>query len=278
MIEMPEITSADVAEHYDELDEYYRRLWCDHLHHGLWLNGRESIQVAVEQLIEQVARPLEVSAGERLCDIGCGYGATSRYLVNAFGVRVTGLTISLAQYNYAISQTAGLGNPNFLLENWEENSLASESLDAAISIECVSHVVNKACFFDQLHRVLKPGKRASLTIWLSGPRPRSWQERHLLTPICSEGRLPSMGSEAEYRALIELSGFTIVAYHDLSRSVRKTWAICCRRVIYEFFASQESRQFLRSGRHSVFARTVARILVAYYSGAMQYGHFVIEKP
>lgn len=72
-----EITATDVSRHYDDLDPFYRQLWGDHVHHGLWLNGREKPDQAVEQLVDLVAKHLNVSAGEQICDVGCGYGAAA---------------------------------------------------------------------------------------------------------------------------------------------------------------------------------------------------------
>ena len=47
-------TPQDVAGHYDELDPFYRRLWGEHIHHGLWVHGRETAEQAVVQLIVHV--------------------------------------------------------------------------------------------------------------------------------------------------------------------------------------------------------------------------------
>src|SRR5258708_36268948 len=49
------VDSAAVAAHYDNLDRYYRELWGEHVHHGLWRTGRETPETAVRQLIDLVA-------------------------------------------------------------------------------------------------------------------------------------------------------------------------------------------------------------------------------
>lgn len=48
-------TVESVARHYDELDIYYRDLWGEHVHHGLWRTGRETPEAACEQLIRLAA-------------------------------------------------------------------------------------------------------------------------------------------------------------------------------------------------------------------------------
>jgi tocopherol O-methyltransferase len=69
------------GDHYDELDAFYRELWGDHVHHGLWRTGREPAAVAVVQLVDLVAERLGLRAGERVVDIGAATArrpATSR--------------------------------------------------------------------------------------------------------------------------------------------------------------------------------------------------------
>src|SRR6186713_2311289 len=101
-----QVERKHVASHYDELDHFYRDVWGEHVHHGLWLRGDETREQAVLQLTELVARNAEISAGTRVCDIGCGYGATARLLANR-GAKVTGVTVSPAQYKFAIEGNAG---------------------------------------------------------------------------------------------------------------------------------------------------------------------------
>nr|MBA2242711.1 methyltransferase type 11 [Chthoniobacterales bacterium] len=48
------ITRENVVSHYDELDHFYRDVWGDHVHHGLWLRGDETHDEAVRQLAELI--------------------------------------------------------------------------------------------------------------------------------------------------------------------------------------------------------------------------------
>src|SRR5512144_1578474 len=104
-----------VIDHYEELDRFYRALWGEHLHHGLWWSGRESPQVAVEQLVDYVAALAAVHAGDRVCDIGAGYGAPARRLAQRFGARITALTVTPAQHAVALAVAPGQANPRYLL-------------------------------------------------------------------------------------------------------------------------------------------------------------------
>src|SRR5438067_5309034 len=114
-----------VADHYQDLDRIYREVWGEHVHHGLWRTGHESPTEAVEQLVELVAAEAGIRPGNAVVDIGSGYGATARYLASKLGAKVTALTITPAQYEYAVA-TRGLtahgspaaDNPCYLLRDW----------------------------------------------------------------------------------------------------------------------------------------------------------------
>src|SRR5690349_6233902 len=100
------IAPTDVADHYDELDVFYREVWGEHVHHGLWRTGRESDVAAAEQLVTHVADAIALRRGERVVDIGAGYGATARLLAERYGVDVTAFTISRAQFDVASARPA----------------------------------------------------------------------------------------------------------------------------------------------------------------------------
>lgn len=86
----------------------YREIWGEHVHHGYWRTRSESCTEAVDALVDLVAGRLNPSAGEHLCDIGCGYGATAAHRAEEYGVHVTGVTLSTEQERVASSRSERL--------------------------------------------------------------------------------------------------------------------------------------------------------------------------
>jgi len=271
-------TASGVAVHYDELDTAYRRLWGDHVHHGYWRTGRESAAEAVEALVGLVEARLDLESGQAVCDIGCGYGATAVALVVRHEVSVLGLTISSAQERVARSR----GNPGFtcLRRDWLDNELQDASFDRAYAIESSEHMVDKQCFFTEASRVLRPGGRLVVCAWLEGAAIRPWEARRLLKPICTEGRLPSMGSRADYEELASRAGLVLKSYEDISRNVRRTWSICLRRLAAHLVTDRAIRRLALSSatQNRSFLLSLPRLVVALRTGAMRYGIFVWDKP
>lgn len=270
----PQSTAA-VADHYDELDPVYRRVWGEHVHHGLWATGRETPAEAVEALVDTVGDRLGLRPGEACVDIGCGYGSTARRLALTRRVRVTGVTLSAEQARYAAVHPAP--NVDIHLRDWLANDLADASADAAWAIESSEHMVDKPRFFAEAHRVLSPGGRFVVCAWLAETDPSDWKVRHLLEPICREGRLPSMGMREEYEAMARAAGFAIDGYEDVSCRVERTWTICARRLLKAAGFDRETRGLVLGSRHRIFALTVPRLILAYRTGAMRYGIFTLSK-
>jgi len=262
---------SEVAAHYDELDPFYRDVWGDHVHHGLWLSGRESHAEAALQLVRRVAERGRIARGARVCDIGCGYGATARMLAAEYGAEVTGITISPAQFQYA----AGLEAPGvtMILGDWLRNPLEDAGFDVAIAIESSEHMPDRARFFREASRVLRPGGRLVVCSWLANSQASAMQRAHLLEPACREARMSRLGSFPDYRRLFESAGFSLEHEEDVSRQVKRTWPLCAARFIARLLREPRYIRFLmnRHRRNRVFALTIFRIWLAFETRALRYG-------
>jgi tocopherol O-methyltransferase len=149
-----------------------------------------------------------------------------------------------------------------------------------VAIESTEHMSDKPRCFTEALRVLRPGGRLVVCAWLAGEHPRRWEVRHLLEPICTEGRLPGMGTAEEYRRMIEDAGFVVESFEDLTRQVKRTWPIGIARTLGLLRRDRELRRYLLSARsrNREFAMSPLRIWLAYRTGAMRYGLFVATRP
>jgi tocopherol O-methyltransferase len=274
-------TAGIVAAHYDELDSFYREIWGDHVHHGYWVSGNESVEQAVEALIELAAMRLNLEAGQQVCDIGCGYGASARYLARLYKVQVTGLTISPVQAKQA--QTFAVepaGSVSIRQGDWLANDFAAESFDRAYAIESSEHMPDKTAFFSEAFRVLRPGGRAVVCAWLAREAASGFENRFLLEPVCREGRMPHMGTELDYRHFFEKAGFNFESFKDLTKQVKRTWPICAVHFFINLCCKPAYAKFLfnQHSKNRIFALTMFRIWLAYNTGSMRYGIFTAYKP
>ena len=83
MISCPTVRKSEIRFHYDLSTAFYRLLWGEHIHHGLW-SGDESPATAQRQLIDAVAKRAGIRQGESVL-----YGCFSARLPSDFDARAT---------------------------------------------------------------------------------------------------------------------------------------------------------------------------------------------
>ena len=152
-----------IAFHYDVSNAFYR-LWLDEqmVYSCAYFNDSgESLDQAQRNKLDLVCRKLRLKSGERLLDIGCGWGALICWAAQRYGVRAHGITLSRQQYEYTLSRVRELGlTDRVTIELRDYRDLpADPAFDKVSSIGMFEHVglKNLPAYFSTVCRVLKPG-------------------------------------------------------------------------------------------------------------------------
>ena len=153
---------AAVQYHYDVGNDFYS-LWLDHnLQYscGYFPTGKEDLDTAQEYKMEHICRKLRLQRGERLLDIGCGWGGLARYAAQKYGVSVLGVTLSKNQKAYADEEIVRSGlQSQVTVELKDYRDLGDESFDKIVSVGMFEHVGRNQLpqYFAHAYRLLKPG-------------------------------------------------------------------------------------------------------------------------
>ena len=105
------VDAKAIAYHYDVSNEFYR-LWLDTnmlYSCAYFKDENDSLEQAQLQKIDHVLRKMRVRPGQRLLDIGCGWGALIMRAAEHYGVHATGITLSKNQYQLARERIAEAG-------------------------------------------------------------------------------------------------------------------------------------------------------------------------
>jgi len=152
-----------IAFHYDVSNEFYR-LWLDEqmVYSCAYFNHPgESLDQAQRNKLDHVCRKLRLKAGERLLDIGSGWGALICRAAQQYGVRAHGITLSRRQYEYTQSRIRDRGlEKQVTVELRHYRDLPRDAaFDKVSSIGMFEHVglKNLPGYFDTVRRVLRPG-------------------------------------------------------------------------------------------------------------------------
>lgn len=162
----PRGSRRNIAAHYDLGNEFYLA-WLDRgMHYSSALyRGSETLEDAQETKLERVQELLQLSGGEKVLEIGCGWGALAERLVRC-GCDVTGITLSREQLAYArdrIARIGGNGRADLKLEDYRDSKGV---YDRIASIEMLEAVGEKfwSTYFKKLHDSLRDGGIAVLQV------------------------------------------------------------------------------------------------------------------
>jgi cyclopropane-fatty-acyl-phospholipid synthase len=160
----------NIQVHYDLGNDFYR-LWLDPsmTYSAALFEGdtTRSLEQAQHAKIARMVAQMQVGAGARVLEIGCGWGSTAQFAAE-HGVHVTGLTLSEEQLLYARTriQQAGLAHlAHFKLQDYrDEGKDKSQPYDAIVSLEMFEAVGEEYwdTYFQCVARNLKPGGRAAI--------------------------------------------------------------------------------------------------------------------
>jgi cyclopropane-fatty-acyl-phospholipid synthase len=132
----------NVGHHYDLGNDFYR-LWLDEdmqYSCGYFPAGDETLAEGQLQKKRHIAAKLGLQPGQRVLDIGCGWGGMALYLANVADVEVTGVTLSKEQLEIARerAKAAGLdGKVKFELRDYRD---VDETFDRVVSVGMLEHV------------------------------------------------------------------------------------------------------------------------------------------
>lgn len=177
--------AAAIHYHYDVGNDFYK-LWLDKrmvYSCAYFRSAQDSLEAAQEAKLDLVCRKLRLKPGERLLDIGCGWGGLIIHAAEHYGVDATGITLSKNQAAFAEERIgkAGLGN-RCRVEIRDYRTLnAGDAYDKISSIGMVEHVGEShlPAYFASAFRALKPGGLFMNhgIVSLSLPRPRPIREK-----------------------------------------------------------------------------------------------------
>lgn len=152
-----------ISFHYDLSNEFYQ-LWLDPAmvySCAYFKSERDSIESAQAQKLDYICRKLRLRPGERLLDIGCGWGGLILYAARRYGVHAVGITLSEQQCSLAQERIAQAGLSSRcevrLLDYRDAHQLGQ--FDKLVSVGMVEHVGESALpeYFRFAFKLLKAG-------------------------------------------------------------------------------------------------------------------------
>ena len=153
-----------MRHHYDVSNDFFALFLDASMTYScaIFSRGARTLEEAQEQKLDLVCTKLGLEPGQRVLDVGCGWGSFALHAARRYGVKVVGITLSEPQAAEARRRAAEAGLAGEIdIRVMDYRELAGERFDAISSIGMVEHVgaSNIDLYASQLAGLLEPGGR-----------------------------------------------------------------------------------------------------------------------
>ncbi len=238
--------AENIQYHYDVSNAFYALLLDPEMVYscGYFTDWNNDIARAQHDKLDMICRKLRLKSGERLLDIGCGWGALICHAARNYGVKAHGVTLSQQQFEFARDKIAQLGLQAQVTLELRDYRRLDGIFDKIASIGMFEHVgiANHADYFATVHRLLAPG---GLYLHHAISRPAKRDDRRfkrkpaeyqaLVRYIFPGGELDHLGMSV---ANLQRHGFEV---HDVE-AWREHYARTCRLWHDRLFAQREAAE------------------------------------
>ncbi|MGW8361074.1 class I SAM-dependent methyltransferase [Streptomyces wedmorensis] len=218
-----------ISHHYDVGNDFYALVLGPSMVYSCayWTEGG-TLEDAQRDKLDLIARKLNLKEGDRLLDVGCGWGSMALHAAREYGARVVGVTLSREQAAFARKRIADEGLTDRVeIRVQDYRDVPDGPYDAISSIGMAEHVgeVRYREYADTLYGLLKPGGR--LLNHQISRRPEPDEATYEIDPfidayVFPDGELAPMGRTL---STLEAAGFEV---RDVE-AIREHYALTLRR-------------------------------------------------
>lgn len=270
----------NIEAHYDLGNDFYK-LWLDPsmtYSSAFYADPKQSLEDAQDNKLARIMDLLSLKGGERVLEIGCGWGRLAERITTERDALVTGLTLSPSQLKGArerLAKAGAAGKADLRLQDYRD---VTETFDRVVSIEMIEAVGEKywPAYFGKIAEVLNAGGRAVLqVITIAEERFELYRKNadFIQRYIFPGGMLPSHGVMLEQ---IKQAGMKFVSLENFGESYAHTlneWNRRFQRAWPEIEAMGYSKKFKRTWEYYL-----AYCEGGFRSKAIDVGLYVMEKP
>ena len=156
----PEENKRNIHFHYDLSNAFYSLFLDPEMGYtcGYYHDWNQDLATGQKNKFDYICRKLRLKPGERMLDIGCGWGGLICHAAKNYGVTAHGVTLAQEQYVWARDKIAKLGLSDRVTVELNDYTAVQGQFDKISQIEMFEHVgiANHPTFFRTVHRLLKP--------------------------------------------------------------------------------------------------------------------------
>lgn len=221
-------SNQDVINYYDQTAVHYRMWWkMDEsmgLHYGIWEPGTRTLQEAILNTNRGLIDLGGIRSGEKVLDAGCGVGGSAIMLARSPGCYVTGITLSAKQVATAtaFAERHGVADRvQFAVNDYTQTGYASGSYDYVWAIESMQTAPDRALFFKEAARVLKPRGKIVIADCFKA-RPYDINTEPQMITMLNGWAMSDLKTIVEIEQIAQPFGLALKHNRDVSGEIRKS--------------------------------------------------------
>jgi cyclopropane-fatty-acyl-phospholipid synthase len=279
----PARDAAAIAHHYDVSNDFYRIVLGPSMTYScaVWESPDVGLEAAQAAKYELICRKLDLQPGQRLLDVGCGWGGMVMHAAMHHGVRAVGITVSRRQAELAEKRVAEAGlSDRVEIRLQDYRDLHDGPFDAISSIGMFEHVglVQLETYFDRLMELLVPEGRL-LNHAISRPAAPKGKTKSRFSKysfidryVFPDGELHEVGSVV---SAIQRKGFEVRHVESL----REHYALTLRAWVQNLEGDWDRAVALAGvGRARVWRLYMAACAITFEEGSNQIHQVLAVKP
>jgi cyclopropane-fatty-acyl-phospholipid synthase len=268
-----------IRYHYDVSNDFYA-LWLDSrmvYSCGYFLQADQDVETAQVSKLDYICRKLRLKPGQRLLDLGCGWGGLVIHAADHYGVNATGITLSQPQADYANQkiEAAGLaGRCRVQVCDYREVD-EPNGYDALVSVGMFEHVGAYVLpvYFAEAIRLLVPGG-----VFLNHGIARCATETLRPGPSFSDAYVFPDGELVPIHATLQAAEEAGFEVRDVE-SLREHYAFTLRHWVRRLEASHErALQFVDEPTYRVWRLFMAGSVYGFTTGSLNVYQALLLKP
>jgi cyclopropane-fatty-acyl-phospholipid synthase len=187
-VHSPQRDRQAISYHYDVSNEFYQ-LWLDRrmiYSCAYFADPSDDLDRAQERKLDYICRKLRLLPGDRLLDIGCGWGGLVIYAAQQYGVHALGITLSRKQVELAQERIRQAGLQDRCRVEYQDYREVTGAFDKLVSVGMFEHVGSKMLpvYFQKAYSLLRPGgvflnHGIALSGWERRPRGQPFSQRYV---------------------------------------------------------------------------------------------------
>lgn len=217
----------DIIDYYDHTRYDYRVAWDNSptpaVHFGFYEGNGEKHTDALMNTNRVLADWINIKAGEKILDAGCGKGGSSFWLTLNRKVETVGITPVQSQIDDCHAQADKLKlkeQTSFVLADYCDTPFKDQSFDVVWACESLCHAKDKSAFYKEAYRLLKPGGRIVIAEYLRAHRNLEKSNEALLKSWLNRWAIEDIDTEEEHAQHAGTAGFANVRIEDVTKNMK----------------------------------------------------------